>query len=266
MAQWRAANCAKTAISTPERSETIPAITCPSRSLSDVLNRGQERFNVYCTPCHGRVGDGNGFIPTRGLSQAPPSYHIERLRKAPIGYFFDVMTNGFGVMQDYSAQVAPRDRWANRGLHRALQLSQNATSAGRSRRAENAFGSAGVPRYRYRCDSAGASSPGAKKPEKTARTPAKRSRNDDHGDHKQSGPDCPRPWPRIMQNKRRSMFIGLIGAVLAIGPHSISCPGKVFIRLLPHRVFHGLALSLSLGCMSILMLCYLTWWAVPGER
>ncbi|HYK48769.1 MAG TPA: cytochrome c, partial [Terriglobales bacterium] len=103
-----------------------PGDYMPFPVTQDVLNRGHERFNVYCTPCHGRVGDGNGFIPTRGLKQ-PPSYHIERLRKAPIGYFFDVMTNGFGVMQDYSAQVAPRDRWAIAAYIRALQLSQNAT-------------------------------------------------------------------------------------------------------------------------------------------
>jgi len=95
---------------------------------ADVLKRGQDRFNVYCTPCHGRVGDGNGFIPSRGLKR-PPSYHIERLRTAPLGYFFDVMTNGFGVMQDYSAQVAPQDRWAIVAYIRALQLSQNAPAA-----------------------------------------------------------------------------------------------------------------------------------------
>jgi cytochrome c553 len=94
----------------------------------EVLVRGQNRFNVYCTPCHGRVGDGNGFIPTRGLKQ-PPSYHIERLRKVPLAYFFDVMTNGFGVMQDYSAQIVPHDRWAIAAYIRALQLSQNATAA-----------------------------------------------------------------------------------------------------------------------------------------
>ncbi len=93
-----------------------------------VLARGRERFNIYCTPCHGRVGDGNGFIPSRGFRR-PPSYHIDRLRKAPIGYFFDVMTHGFGVMPDYSAQVAPRDRWAIAAYIRALQLSQNATTA-----------------------------------------------------------------------------------------------------------------------------------------
>jgi len=93
-----------------------------------VLDRGHERFNVYCTPCHGRVGDGNGFIPSRGLRR-PPSYHIDRLRKVPLAYFFDVMTNGFGVMPDYSSQIPVRDRWAIAAYVRALQLSQNATAA-----------------------------------------------------------------------------------------------------------------------------------------
>src|SRR5258706_11713194 len=105
-----------------------PGEYMPFPVTADVLARGHERFNVYCTPCHGRVGDGDGFIPSRGLKR-PPSYHIERLRKAPVGYFFDVMTNGFGVMPDYSAQIAPRDRWAVVAYIRALQLSQNATSA-----------------------------------------------------------------------------------------------------------------------------------------
>ena len=105
-----------------------PGDYMPFPVTPDVLTRGQDRFNVYCTPCHGRVGDGNGFIPSRGLKR-PPSYHIDRLRKAPMGYFFDVMTNGFGVMPDYSAQIAPRDRWAIVAYVRALQLSQNATSA-----------------------------------------------------------------------------------------------------------------------------------------
>ena len=91
-----------------------------------VLERGRERFNITCTPCHGRVGDGNGFIPTRGFRQ-PPSFHIDRLRKVPSGYFFDVDTNGFGVMPDYAAQVAPYDRWCIAAYIRALQLSQNAT-------------------------------------------------------------------------------------------------------------------------------------------
>jgi mono/diheme cytochrome c family protein len=105
-----------------------PGDYMPFPVTREVLEHGHERFNVYCTPCHGRVGDGNGFIPSRGLKR-PPSYHIDRLRKVPVGYFFDVMTNGFGVMQDYSAQVPPRDRWAIAAYIRALQLSQNATAA-----------------------------------------------------------------------------------------------------------------------------------------
>jgi hypothetical protein len=93
-----------------------------------VLERGQQRFNIYCAPCHSEVGDGNGMIVQRGFKR-PPSYHIERLRRAPIGYFFDVMTNGFGAMPDYSAQVSPEDRWAIAAYIRALQLSQHATEA-----------------------------------------------------------------------------------------------------------------------------------------
>lgn len=93
------------------------------------LARGQQQFDVFCSPCHSRLGDGNGFIPSRGFSRKPPSYHIERLQKAPIGYFFDVATNGFGIMLDYSSQISPRDRWCIAAYIRALQLSQNATKA-----------------------------------------------------------------------------------------------------------------------------------------
>jgi len=101
----------------------------PFPVTQEVLQRGRERYNVYCSPCHSRVGDGNGIVPTRGFARKPPSYHIERLRKAPIGYFFDVATNGFGIMLDYSAQISPRDRWCIAAYIRALQLSQNATTA-----------------------------------------------------------------------------------------------------------------------------------------
>lgn len=94
-----------------------------------VLVRGRERFNVFCAPCHSRLGDGNGFIPQRGFARKPPSYHIERLRNAPAGYFFDVMTNGFGIMPDYASQIPPHDRWAIVAYIRALQLSQNAKMA-----------------------------------------------------------------------------------------------------------------------------------------
>ncbi len=105
-----------------------PGEYMPFPVTEEVLARGRERFNINCTPCHGRVGDGNGFIPSRGFRR-PPSYHIERLRKAPIGYFFDVMTNGYGVMPEYGTQVAPRDRWCIAAYIRALQLSQDATAA-----------------------------------------------------------------------------------------------------------------------------------------
>jgi hypothetical protein len=90
-----------------------------------VLERGRERYNIYCTPCHSRTGDGNGMIVQRGYRR-PPSYHIYRLRKAPLGHFYDVIANGFGAMPDYAVQVAPHDRWAISAYIRALQLSQNA--------------------------------------------------------------------------------------------------------------------------------------------
>lgn len=87
------------------------------------LDRGQERFNIYCSVCHGRLGDGSGMIVKRGFRK-PPSFHDERLRNAPIGYFFDVETNGFGAMPDYASQIPPEDRWRIISYIRALQLSQ----------------------------------------------------------------------------------------------------------------------------------------------
>jgi mono/diheme cytochrome c family protein len=104
------------------------ATTFPMPVTADVMARGQERFNVFCSPCHGKTGSGNGMVVQRGF-RAPPSYHEDRLRTAPVGYFFDVMTNGFGAMQDYSSQVPVADRWAIAAYIRALQLSQRATVA-----------------------------------------------------------------------------------------------------------------------------------------
>jgi len=98
----------------------------PMPITKEVLERGQQRYTIYCTPCHDRLGTGNGMVVRRGFRH-PPSYHIDRLRQAPNGYIFDVITNGFGAMQDYSAQIAPADRWAIIAYERALQLSQNAT-------------------------------------------------------------------------------------------------------------------------------------------
>jgi mono/diheme cytochrome c family protein len=100
----------------------------PMPVTAAVMARGHERFDVFCSPCHGRTGEGNGMIVQRGFRK-PPSYHEERLRNQPVGYFFDVMTNGFGAMQDYAAQVPVADRWAIAAYIRAIQLSHNATVA-----------------------------------------------------------------------------------------------------------------------------------------
>jgi mono/diheme cytochrome c family protein len=97
----------------------------PFPVTEQVLQRGQERYNIYCTPCHSKTGDGNGMIVQRGYRR-PPSYLDPKLLNAPLGHFYDVMTNGFGAMPDYAAQVAPRDRWAIAAYIRALQLSQHA--------------------------------------------------------------------------------------------------------------------------------------------
>jgi hypothetical protein len=93
-----------------------------------LLSRGQDRYNVFCTPCHDAAGTGRGMVVQRGYRQ-PPSFHDERLRTADAGYFFDVMTNGFGAMPDYRAQLPARDRWAVVAYIRALQLSQHADKA-----------------------------------------------------------------------------------------------------------------------------------------
>jgi len=98
----------------------------PIAVTAQVLNRGQERFDIYCSACHGKLGDGNGMIPSRGYRH-PPSFHTELLRTARTGHFFDVMTNGFGSMPSYANQVPVNDRWAIVAYIRALQMSQNAT-------------------------------------------------------------------------------------------------------------------------------------------
>jgi mono/diheme cytochrome c family protein len=90
------------------------------------VSRGQQRFNIYCSPCHSRVGDGNGMVVRRGYRQAA-NYHSEKLLKAPVGHFFDVMTNGFGAMPSYASRVEPDDRWRITAYIRVLQLSENAT-------------------------------------------------------------------------------------------------------------------------------------------
>lgn len=100
----------------------------PPEMTAALVKRGQERFDIFCSPCHGLSGKGDGMIVQRGFP-APPSYHIARLRSAPARHFFDVITNGFGVMYPYAARVEPHDRWAIVAYVRALQTSQHAQLA-----------------------------------------------------------------------------------------------------------------------------------------
>jgi len=105
-----------------------PSAVFPFAITKAELDRGQERYNVYCSPCHDRTGTGNGMVVQRGYRQAA-SFHIDRLRNIPHGYIFDVITNGFGVMPDYRGQIPPDDRWRIVAYIRALQLSRHATTA-----------------------------------------------------------------------------------------------------------------------------------------
>jgi mono/diheme cytochrome c family protein len=102
--------------------------TFPFTITKKVLLRGQERYNIYCAPCHGGTGDGKGLIVLRGFQTMPPSFHIDRLRKAPVGYYFDVITHGFGAMYSYASRVKTEDRWAIAAYIRALQRSQMGTT------------------------------------------------------------------------------------------------------------------------------------------
>jgi len=100
----------------------------PLPVTQELLERGEGRYKIFCTPCHGLQGDGNGLVSMRGMKH-PPTFHANQLRQTPNGYFYDVITNGFGAMYGYSAQIPPRDRWAIVAYVRALQLSRNAKVA-----------------------------------------------------------------------------------------------------------------------------------------
>jgi mono/diheme cytochrome c family protein len=104
------------------------ATVFPFRVDEKVMARGHERFDIYCSPCHGRTGQGDGMVVRRGYRR-PPTFHQDRLQSAPVGHFFDVITNGFGAMPDYATQIPPADRWAIVAYLRALQLSEHATLA-----------------------------------------------------------------------------------------------------------------------------------------
>jgi len=105
-----------------------PGDAIPFPVTQQLLACGQERFDIFCSPCHSRLGDGRGMIVQRGF-RPPPSFHTARLRQAPLGYFYGVITNGFGAMPEYASQIPPHDRWDIVAYIRALQLSQNATTA-----------------------------------------------------------------------------------------------------------------------------------------
>jgi len=111
----------------------------------ELLVRGQERYNIYCSPCHGRLGNGLGMIVQRGYKR-PTSYHIERLRAAPIGYFFNVITEGYGVMPTYAPQIPVADRWAIAAYIRVLQLAHRAPLAELAPEDRSAIEGAAKPR------------------------------------------------------------------------------------------------------------------------
>src|SRR5579871_5361339 len=100
-----------------------------TKDFERFIRRGQERFNIYCSPCHGRIGDGKGMIWQRGFAPniTVATYHTDRLRKMPIGHFYDAITHGYGRMFSYAARVEPQDRWAIAAYIRVFQLSQHAT-------------------------------------------------------------------------------------------------------------------------------------------
>ena len=118
---------------TQERVAADEAASMPYAITMPLLQRGRERFGIYCAPCHGELGDGEGMIAQRGFPH-PPSYHIDRLRGAPDRHFYDVMTRGYGVMYPYADRVSPQDRWAIVAYIRALQLSQDAPTIVSARR------------------------------------------------------------------------------------------------------------------------------------
>ena len=111
-----------------ENGQPLPGLPAGITLDKALLERGQSRFNVYCAPCHSQTGEGDGMVVRRGYKQ-PPSFHDPRLRAQPLGYFYDVMTRGFGQMPDYAAQIQPKDRWAIAAYVRVLQVSRHAAVA-----------------------------------------------------------------------------------------------------------------------------------------
>ena len=122
-----------------------PATVFPFPVDMSVMQRGRERYDIYCSPCHGLTGEGDGMVVQRGYRR-PPSFNMDRLRQAAPGHVYDVITNGFGAMPDYATQVSVRDRWAIIAYIRALQLSQGAGAADLSPEAQSQLQMTQAPR------------------------------------------------------------------------------------------------------------------------
>ena len=239
-----------------------------------VIERGQQRFDIYCAPCHGRIGNGLGMIVRRGFKQ-PPSYHIDRLREAPVGHFYDVISNGYGAMLNYASQVQPRDRWAIVAYIRALQYSQNANvndlpaearqqSAGvgvrlRSRRrrmSRSRRPTAILPISRAK-PATPSGVPGAHGAGLRGRPEANQRENDDDGTKLRDTASAERDAQEVPAHRgvRRARFSGvLVAGYFMAGPQQ-------FLR--SYLVGLWFWFGAALGCLVLLMIA-LSWQAARG--
>ena len=206
------------------------------------MRRGQERFNIFCSPCHGRLGNGQGMIVKRGFRQ-PPSYHTDKLKNAPVGHFFDVATNGFGAMPSYASRVPVDDRWRIIAYIRALQFSDSATV------------SDVPPADRPLLDRAPATTPAGAAPGSVpeGRAPAagnpERPSEAGRGTAEMTIPDN-MLGPRMDRIQRLSLIIGIVFlALTAVG--LFVDPGQFFRSYLYAYMY---CLGLSVGCLGILLL------------
>jgi mono/diheme cytochrome c family protein len=159
-------------------------VAMPLKVDRPLLARGQQRFNIYCSPCHGRDGDGGGMIVQRGFRQ-PPTFHDDRMRELPDGHYYDVITNGFGAMPSYASRIPPRDRWAITAYVRALQLGQRATVEDIPPDQRGAIGPA-IPQARGAQPAAGSTGGvPAQAPAPVPAEPAPAGRQQPQGTHKQ---------------------------------------------------------------------------------
>ena len=232
-----------------------------------VIERGQNRFDIYCAPCHGRIGNGLGMIVRRGFKQ-PPSYHIDRLRQAPVGHLYDVITNGYGAMLNYASQVQPGDRWAIVAYIRALQYSQNANINDLPAEARARIPAAGQPP-----SAAEANEPLAppdadfhELPDGTG-DPVGRSRRVRSGrgaiqsagetmtTTEQSFAITPQLGDKLKRYQNTSAFVGLVFLALLVSGYFLVSPQQFFRSYLVGFFFW---FGMGAGCLLLLMTQYLT--------